>query len=244
MHRNYHQMLEAELEKNPFVTLVDVIYTIVLHDIVSYNYKTNDQIKEATLAEEFGVSRTPIRTVVNRLIEQGFLVKEKNSVAVVKAYTPMEREDLVATRFLLEPTAMAYAAERITDRELSVLKEYTEKLSAACLAQDMILAFEYENRFHDYVFHCCRNDFLIKQYDAVKHYFYQSRMFFTANSDFYGYYIQEHQLLFSVLKLRDSNLARAAMVRHLSVIRTPEQSLQRANPSDFDRNLQTLAQKK
>jgi len=232
--------LEEQLEKNPFETLVDAIYTIVLHDIISYKYTNGDLLKEAVLAKEFGVSRTPIRAVVDRLVEQGFLIKEKNAVAIVKVYTPTERDDLIATRLNFEPIAMAYAAKRITDRELAVLEDYMAKLSSACLAKDMVSAFEYENIFHDHIIRCSHNEFVIKQYDVLKNYFYQSRMFFTANSGFYEYYIQEHQLLVSVLKLRDSYLAEAAMIRHLSVIKAAGGSSDSADPRAFNQSLHGL----
>ena len=78
---NYRQQLEKELKTNPFANLVDIIHTILLHDIVSYKYQDGDHIKEAVLAEEFGVSRTPIRAVIDRLVKQGFIVKEKNSLS-------------------------------------------------------------------------------------------------------------------------------------------------------------------
>lgn len=240
---SHRQKLETLLKKNPFETLVDAIYTIVLHDIISYKYANGDQIKEAALAEDFGVSRTPVRAVVDRLVEQGFLTKAKNSVALVKTYTPVEREDLVAARLNLEPMAMSYAARRITDSELGVLDEYMKKLSAACLAKDMVSAFECENTLHDYMIRCCHNSFIIKQYDVLKHYFYQSRMFFTANNGFYEYYIQEHQLLVSVIKLRDADLAEAAMIRHLSVIKSADQPINSTNPKTFNQSLGELMQK-
>lgn len=218
MSNDYRQRFAEEMKKNPFTTLIDAIYTIILHDIISYKYVTGDHIKEAILAEEFGVSRSPIRTTINRLAEQGFVVKEKNTVAVVKAFTPQERSDLIQVRRTLEPTAMAYAAQRMTDAEFQVLEATMKKLSAACLAGDMLSAFEYENKFHDHITLCSHNPFVIKQYDALRHYFYQSRMFFTANHGFYEFYLQEHELLVAVLKLRDKELARAAMIRHLSIL--------------------------
>ena len=144
MSNDYRQRLAEEMEKNPFTTLIDAIYTIILHDIISYKYVTGDHIKEAILAEEFGVSRSPIRTTINRLAEQVFVVKEKNAVAVVKAFTPQERSDLIQVRRTLEPTAMAYAAQRMTDAEFQVLETTMKKLSVACLAGDMLSAFGIE----------------------------------------------------------------------------------------------------
>ena len=137
MSNDYRRRLAEEMERNPFSTLIDAIYTIVLHDIISYKYVTGDHIKEATLAEEFGVSRSPIRTTINRLAEQGFVVKEKNAAAMVKAFTPQERNDLIQVRRTLEPTAMAYAAQRMTDAEIKILETYMKKLSKACLAGDL-----------------------------------------------------------------------------------------------------------
>ena len=229
MSNDYRRRLAEEMERNPFSTLIDAIYTIVLHDIISYKYVTGDHIKEATLAKEFGVSRSPIRTTINRLAEQGFVVKEKNAAAMVKAFTPQERNDLIQVRRTLEPTAMAYAAQRMTDAEIKILETYMKKLSKACLAGDMLSAFEYENKFHDHIMLCSHNPFIIKEYDALRHYFYQSRMFFTSNHGFYEFYIQEHELLVSVLKLHDKELARAAMIRHLSLLSDSSRPDARAN---------------
>lgn len=60
----------------------EAIKQILLRRICHLQYKAGDQLKEAELAREFGVSRTPIRDAINRISHYG-LISSRNGVGTV-----------------------------------------------------------------------------------------------------------------------------------------------------------------
>lgn len=61
---------------------VDEVQEVILHRICFAHYKPGTQLKEAELAKEFGVSRTPVREAINRISHLG-LVETRNGVGTV-----------------------------------------------------------------------------------------------------------------------------------------------------------------
>lgn len=76
-------MAQAEQELEPSTrTTVDHIHDEILQRICFAHYLPGDQLKEATLAKEFGVSRTPVRDAIARIGHLG-LVETRNGVGTV-----------------------------------------------------------------------------------------------------------------------------------------------------------------
>ncbi|MEM9631804.1 MAG: GntR family transcriptional regulator [Pseudomonadota bacterium] len=66
----------------PLKTTVDVIQDTILQRICFLEYSPGDQLKEAVIAKEFGVSRTPVRDALSRISHLG-LIETKNGVGTV-----------------------------------------------------------------------------------------------------------------------------------------------------------------
>lgn len=58
------------------------IQRVLLERICLLHYKPGDQLKEAELAREFGVSRTPVRDALNRISHLG-MIESRNGVGTV-----------------------------------------------------------------------------------------------------------------------------------------------------------------
>ena len=230
---NHHRLrLQQEIERNPFAPLGETIYFILLQDIISYRYKTGDKLKEAQLAEAFGVSRSPVRWALQMLVQQGMLEKAENSAALVTAYTEQEWQDLMNIRVKLEPTAASLAAVRMTDGELAQIEQTMRSLREACEQNNIERTYELEQSFHERIIEGSHDRFLLAAYETLKPHIRRSRLYFTAHSGFYSFFSQEHGLITSVLRLRAPILAEAVMKRHLLLLwKNTEERQKFADPS-------------
>ncbi len=70
------------IETTPAPPRVEDIQTEILRRICFVEYQAGDQLKEAQLASEFGVSRTPVRDAISRISHLG-LVETRNGVGTV-----------------------------------------------------------------------------------------------------------------------------------------------------------------
>lgn len=87
--------------------------------IVRGDLKSGARLIQNELAEQYGVSTTPVREAMRDLATEGLIRFDAHRGAVVHEPDAEELEDIYEMRMLLEPHAIRKAVERITDAELS-----------------------------------------------------------------------------------------------------------------------------
>lgn len=106
------------------------IYHILRKLIFNAELPPGQQLKESSLAEAFGVSRTPIRSVLQRLKYDSLIEIIPQKGAFVYCPSPKEAEQIFFVRQLLEPEANSLAAVHATEQQLDrldrLLAEETE----------------------------------------------------------------------------------------------------------------------
>jgi DNA-binding GntR family transcriptional regulator len=94
----------------PAAPLFNDIYRTLLHQIFRGELRAGAVIAEEALASQFGVSRTPVREALIRLINDGFLEKGASRSYLVTEITIESIKNVFDLRYLLEPAAAAQAA--------------------------------------------------------------------------------------------------------------------------------------
>jgi len=105
----------------------DIIYERLRKAILQGELQAGTYFTDVEIAEEFGVSRMPIREAVQKLEINGYIERvpmKGNRVCVI---TPYELAHTYAIRKALETLAVQYSALRITDAELSELKSILDR---------------------------------------------------------------------------------------------------------------------
>ena len=89
--------------------------------IVSGSYPAETRLKEADLASDLGMSRTPIREAIRQLELDGLVSITPNAGAVVREMTAQDVEEIFALRAVLEGFSASEAAQRMNDAEIAAL---------------------------------------------------------------------------------------------------------------------------
>jgi DNA-binding GntR family transcriptional regulator len=103
--------------------LVDRLAGAIQTQVLSGEVPVGTRLRQETLAEEFGVSRTPVREALRKLQATGVVELLPNRGAVVRGPSVREIREAYEVRAELEGLAAELAAERITDRGLHRLQE-------------------------------------------------------------------------------------------------------------------------
>jgi DNA-binding GntR family transcriptional regulator len=98
---------------------VDALRAAILHG----ELRPGARLGEVELAEQLGVSRTPVREALRRLAAEGLVDISPNRGARVVSWSVSELEDIYELRALLESHAATRAASRIDEAELPVLEK-------------------------------------------------------------------------------------------------------------------------
>jgi len=106
-------------------------YETLKQRVLTGYYKPGTQLKEEPLAEEFSMSRTPIRGALKRLVGDALAMAEPGRGVYVAAWTEWDIEEVFQLRLLLEPFSAQLAAERRDDADLAVLASSNEQMRQA-----------------------------------------------------------------------------------------------------------------
>jgi len=189
------------------------IYGILLAAIEQGNLKPGTRLREAELAESFGVSRTPIREGLKRLEAQGLAVHQPNRGMVIPTLDNDQLNELYVVRAVLEGTVARLAAQHASDAEIALLREMTEA-DRNSGADAFALAAANRN-FHRRLTLAAHNSYLAAQIDHMK----QSLLLLDGttfvDADRRRSAIEEHDAIVDAIEARDFDRAEAAARKHI-----------------------------
>ncbi|WP_170516577.1 GntR family transcriptional regulator [Ruegeria atlantica] len=126
----------------------EAIQTEILQRICFLDYPPGKQLKEAELAAEFGVSRTPIRDAISRISHLG-LVDTRNGVGtVVVALSAAQIRHVYDMRLELAPLIGTMSPCSITESDCEIGQTLLQEAKALCNAFDFRKYIEINHRLH------------------------------------------------------------------------------------------------
>ena len=143
-------------------SLVDSIVENIEEQILNGELQPGEWIREQSLCEELGVSRSPVREALLILESQGFLVKEARKGVRVAKITCKEAVDAYTIRANLESLATFLAVKNGDPGLAAELKALNRKLAKACAAGNEKKYYQLNTRFHKALVGACDNERLIQ----------------------------------------------------------------------------------
>lgn len=185
--------------------------------VFSGGYKDGDRLDEVTLAEQFCVSRTPIREALQVLVSSGVARQIPRRGVFVRQPGPVELMEMFETMAELEAACGRLAATRITEAGLQELAEANSHCRAALGAKDHAQYYAENERFHQIIYRGASNSYLEKQ---ALHLQNKLRAFRKTQLRFRGRLDQsmaEHCEIVDALQNADADRAAAALRGHVVV---------------------------
>ncbi len=137
------------------------LYEELKRQILTLELEPDDVLDEASLSEQFGLSRTPVREVFRRLEGEGYVDIRANRGARV---APMNHH---ALRHFYLVAPMVYSAigrlavQNFKPRQLADLRETQERFRQAHLEDDPLALVLENNRFHEIIGEMSANTYLL-----------------------------------------------------------------------------------
>jgi DNA-binding GntR family transcriptional regulator len=133
----------------PFANAAEVVADILRRAIYEGRIGPGERLREAELAAEIGVSRTPIREALLILQTEGLVDAAANRGSVVRSYTMEELLDFMEIRGMLQTYAVGRAAPRITQAQVAELHACCDRLEELIDAAEAGPVVEVTLRYHD-----------------------------------------------------------------------------------------------
>ncbi|MGO4705092.1 GntR family transcriptional regulator [Microvirga sp. 2MCAF38] len=129
-------------------TISAAVAEALRQQILSGEFAAGFQLRQDALAEEFGVSRIPVREALMQLEAEGLVKIEPHKGAIVSELSTAEIEELFELRALLEPRLLKESAPRLTKDDYARLNGILEEYSAELRAEHVGRWGELNTEFH------------------------------------------------------------------------------------------------
>jgi DNA-binding GntR family transcriptional regulator len=130
-------------------------------------YPPGMRLDEVSLAEEFGVSRTPLREALFQLAALGFIAKRPRKGWEVATIAPSRLCEMFEVMAELEAMCAKLAARRASDAELAVIRRAHEACAEAKEALNTAEYYRLNEVFHLAIYNASHNAFLIEQANGL-----------------------------------------------------------------------------
>ena len=130
-------------------------------------YPPGAKLDETELAEDFGVSRTPIREALIQLASAGIVEMKPRRGASVAEIGPQQLCEMFEVMAELEAMCARLAARRITGPEQAALLAAHQACEAARAGNDPDDYYRRNETFHNLIYSASHNDFLAQQAAAL-----------------------------------------------------------------------------
>ncbi len=188
---------------------------VIRQAIIDGRAEPGQRLKEEELAQQLGISRTPIREALLMLQAEGLVETAPNRGATVRAYELSDLEDMYELRALLEGHAARRAATRIGADELEQLRASCERFEQLVGGTDVPALVSENAVFHDMILAAAESDRLIgmvRQVIAMP-LVYKSYIWYSPEQAAASY--RYHLELTDALEQADANRAELVMREHV-----------------------------
>ena len=143
-------MIEGRIE-------TEELYALVKKRIIQLQYQPGEILNEADLADEFGLSRTPVRRVFQLLSADKLINVVPRYGAQVAPVDFRKMKAVFEVTRELDPFATRLAVERISKDKIDELQEIVDRINSYHIETDYQKAINDDERFHEIILESCGN---------------------------------------------------------------------------------------
>lgn len=197
-------------------SLSEQVYTMLKRQILSGELAGGMKIPEEVLAEQFGVSRTPIREAIRRLNEYGLVTIKPRSYATVSIITPEEAKDIINVRVILEHLAVDYIDEEAYAKHVKEFSRHAADCQYSLGIGDKAAIYEQDSLFHLTMIRATNNTTLINISERLDPKVQQLRITQNLPEEELSYYLGQHAQIMSLLKNGEKEACKRLLHEHIT----------------------------
>ncbi len=198
-----------------FLPLRDVVFNTLRKAILTGELKPGERLLEIHLANQLGVSRTPIREAIRKLELEGLVIMMPRRGAEVAQITEKSLRDVLEVRRTLDALCAELACDRITDEEKERLKEACEEFEKATVTGDATTIAEADVALHDIIVKATGNQRLVQLINNLSEQMYRYRFEYIKDENQHNNLVEEHRMIYESIIRHDKEGAAQATRLHI-----------------------------
>ncbi|MED0669601.1 GntR family transcriptional regulator [Aneurinibacillus aneurinilyticus] len=130
------------------ISLRDQVYQRLRMAIINLELKPGQRINDKSLAEQFGVSRTPVREALKRLEDEGLIESSPGAVTKVTLVDEQEAKHAFTVVAALHSLAAKLAIPYLENTHANEMEKINREFKHAIEQKDAIKAVDEDTKFH------------------------------------------------------------------------------------------------
>jgi len=196
------------------LSLAEKAYHRLKELIVSNKFPPGFPLSEQTLAQELGMSRTPVREALRKLERDGLVETVSHRGAFVTGVSPKRLQEIFQVREILEPELAKIAAPLISVEKAAELEQ---KLLSLLETEEVnpLEAHQIGDKVHRLILETVNNELLIHFMGIIQADINRGCYFAMLKPENVMKFLRQHIEIVRALKERNPELARQKMLEHI-----------------------------
>lgn len=195
--------------------LREMVYEELKMQILTGAIVPGTRMMEVELAQEMGVSRTPIREAIRKLEKEGLVTIEPRRGAYASQISTSDMVEILEVRQNMEGLAAFFAASRMQPEKMEELKNASSKYNEAVASGDIESMIKYDTKFHRVIVESCNNKILLQMIEQLQELVLRFRYIYYDNFKRAENMPEEHAVIMNAIANKDAEAARQAADIHI-----------------------------
>ncbi len=183
--------------------------------IFSHEMPPGSWVDEQSLAQEYGISRTPMREAIKVLAAEGLITMKMRRGAYVTEVSKADLDQIFTVIALLEGQACREVTAKASDKDLQELDSLHSKLEKAAADRDIDGFFSFNQDFHDKIQEIAGNQWMSNVIHDLRKVLKLQRRDSLTKRGRLEQSLSEHRKILAALLDRNADLAETLMKNHL-----------------------------
>ncbi|AOV07719.1 GntR family transcriptional regulator [Sporosarcina ureilytica] len=213
----------SRIETSP---LTKQVYEIIRKKIISREYVAGDKLDIQTLADTFGVSRSPVKDAINQLVHEGLIEVIPRKGTYVTELKLTEFLEVLDARLMIEKWAAEEIIGTITEEQIQIWSEIVKQMDAL-LEVNPFPFEEYSSldmNFHKLLIGWAKNTRVKEIYFSLNTHVSLSRVVYSTSLESTVIRHKDHWDLVEAMKNRDLSTFSEILTKHINSLKAEAES--------------------
>lgn len=195
------------------------VYGELRSGITEGEFVSGERLDERALSVALGVSRTPVREAITRLVSDGLVEHRRYEGNFVRQFRAAQVAGMFDVRCALEELAVRQAIQRLTPATLAGIREALDDACAALEQGEMEAFAAADRRFHRIVSDGSENETLTEMLENLDAQIHLVRVIANRDPELVKRTILERDRILQAFEARDSDRAAELMRTHIEGVK-------------------------
>ncbi len=197
-------------------SLRDSVYNSLKKAIMTGVLLPDERLMEIPIANQLGVSRTPVREAIQRLEKELLVISSPRCGAKVAGITYKAVKDALDVRIGVESMVVRFAVANITEEQLQELKSINTEIRETIEEGNVVKISDLDNLLHRKIVEATGNNVLKDIMGMLEEHVLRYRFEYIKSIKDSCHIAEEHDMIIDALEKKDVEAASKYMVDHIS----------------------------